>query len=380
MTFKLTARAGWIVGAAILLLSLWILQSFVVPLAWASIVAVASWSVYRRFADRLPRRFASNLTPLLFTVLVTLSVLGPVLFAFGALVAQGQAWAHQLIVADREGLALPGWLEEIPLFGTWLAEQWRAILGTPGGVALWWQHADARFLFGWAGSVGQFAGHHAFLVFFSVLALFFVYRDGDALAGEIDRIVRARLGHRGERYLDRAVVAVRATGYGTIVVGLIDGTLIGITFALAEEPSAAVWGAVTGLLAQVPFLAYPAVAAVAVALAAKGAGGAAFAVLCVGVVIVFATDKIARPLLVGGAMKLGFLWVLLGSLGGFETLGLLGLFVGPAALALGGTLLREWGGGGGLPAAAGGIGVPGKLEGAAVPTPVLTKCLPDRHA
>ena len=129
-----------------------------------------------------------------------------------------------------------------------------------------------------------------------------------------------------------------------------------------------------------PFLAYPAVAAVAVALAAKGASGAAFAVLCVGVVIVFATDKIARPLLVGGAMKLGFLWVLLGSLGGFETLGLLGLFLGPAALALGGTLLREWGGGGGLPAAAGGIGVPGKLEGAAVPTPVLTKCLPDRHA
>jgi predicted PurR-regulated permease PerM len=127
MTFKLTARAGWIVGAAILLLSLWILQSFVVPLAWASIVAVASWPVYRRFADRLPRRFASNLTPLLFTVLVTLSVLGPVLFAFGALVAQGQAWAHQLIVADREGLALPGWLEEIPLFGTWLAEHARDI-------------------------------------------------------------------------------------------------------------------------------------------------------------------------------------------------------------------------------------------------------------
>lgn len=360
MTLKLEGRAAWMAGAFILLLSLWILRSFVVPLAWASIVALASWPVYRRFADRLPRRFASNLTPLLFTVLVAVSVLGPVVFAFGALLAQGQAWAHQLVVADREGLALPAWVEEIPLLGTSLAEQWRAILGTPGGVAMWLQHADARFLFGWAGSIGQFAGHHAFLVFFSLLALFFVYRDGEALAGEIDRIVRARLGGRGERYLGQAIVAVRATVYGTIVVGLIDGTLIGITFALAGVPSAAVWGAVTGLLAQVPFLAYLAVVAVAVALAAKGAGGAAFAVLCVGAAVVFATDKVVRPLLVGGAMKLGFLWVLLGSLGGFEALGLLGLFVGPVALALAGTLLRECSGEAGLPAAATEAEAPGR--------------------
>ena len=352
MTLKLEGRAGWLAGALVLLLALWILRSFVVPLAWASIVALASWPVYRRFADRLPRRFASNLTPLLFTVVVALAVLGPVVFAFGALVAQGQAWAHQLIVADREGLALPDWLEEVPLFGTWLVEQWRTVLGTPGGVAMWLQHADARFLFGWAGSFGQFAGHHAFLVLFSVLALFFVYRDGEALAGETSRIVRARFGRRGESYLEQAVVAVRATVYGTIVVGLIDGTLIGITFALAGVTSAAVWGAVTGLLAQLPFLAYVPVAAVAVALAVKGAGGAALVILCVGAAVVFATDKIARPLLVGGAMKLGFLWVLLGSLGGFETLGMLGLFVGPVTLALGGALLREWGGGSGPAVAA----------------------------
>jgi len=60
------------------------------------------------------------------------------------------------------------------------------------------------------------------------------------------------------------------------------------------------------------------------------------------------SDKIVRPLLVRGSMKLGFLWVLLGSLGGLETLGLLGLFVGPVALALGGALWREWRDGGGL--------------------------------
>ena len=354
MPLKLESRVvGPIAGALVLLLSLWILQSFVVPLAWASIVALASWPVYRRLANRLPKRFTSTLTPLLFTALVSLSLLGPIAFAFGALVAQARTWAGQLVVAQKQGLAPPGWLEDVPAVGSWLADQWDAILGTPGGVALWLQRADARSVFGWAGSFGESIGLHLFIVSFTVLALFFLYRDGEALAGQLRRIVQRRLGPRGEFYLDRAIVAVRATVYGTIVVGLIDGTLIGIAYVFAGVPSAAVWGAVTGLFAQVPFLAYVAVAAVALALAAKGAGGAALAVLSIGFAVVFATDKIVRPLLVGGATKLGFLWVLLGSLGGLETLGLLGLFVGPVVLALAGTLLREWQDGGGSPAASG---------------------------
>jgi len=348
MTFKLEYRAGWVAAALILLLSFWILQSFLVPLAWASIVALASWPAYRRFANLLPRRLASNLTPLLFTALISLVVLGPIVFAFGAVVAKAQTWAQLLVVADKGGLETPVWLGDVPVIGTWLVDQWHAILGVPGGVSRWLRRADAPSLVGWAGWFGRFIAHHAFIVSFTVLALFFVYRDGEALGGYISQIVQVRYGQRGKVYLDQAVVAVRATVYGTVVVGLIDGMLIGAAYALAGVRSAAVWGAVTGLFAMLPFLAYVAVVGVAAALYAKGAGGAAFAVLGVGIAVVFMSDKIVRPLLVRGSMKLGFLWVLLGSLGGLETLGLLGLFVGPVALALGGALWREWRDGGGL--------------------------------
>src|SRR5262245_50773551 len=129
MTLNLEYRAAWVAGALILLLSVWILRSFLVPLAWASIVALASWPAYRRFANLLPRRFASNLTPLLFTALVSLAVLGPIVFAFGAIVAQAQTWAQLLVVADKAGLAAPVWLGDVPLIGTWLLDQWHLILG-----------------------------------------------------------------------------------------------------------------------------------------------------------------------------------------------------------------------------------------------------------
>jgi predicted PurR-regulated permease PerM len=136
MNLKVEYRTGWIAGALVLLLSFWILRSFVVPLAWASIVALASWPVYRRFANRLAKRFASTWAPLLFTALVSLSVLGPIVFAFGALAAQARTWAPQLVAAEKQGLAPPGWLEDVPAIGGWLVDQWDATLGTPGGIAL----------------------------------------------------------------------------------------------------------------------------------------------------------------------------------------------------------------------------------------------------
>ncbi|NWO96292.1 AI-2E family transporter, partial [Escherichia coli] len=49
-----------------------------------------------------------------------------------------------------------------------------------------------------------------------------------------------------------------------------------------------------------------------------------------------------RPAMIGGATQLPFLWVLIGILGGVETLGLLGLFIGPAVMAVLVMLWREF--------------------------------------
>ena len=48
------------------------------------------------------------------------------------------------------------------------------------------------------------------------------------------------------------------------------------------------------------------------------------------------------PALIGGTTRLPFLWVLLGILGGVETFGLLGLFLGPAVMAALVLLWREF--------------------------------------
>ena len=167
-------------------------------------------------------------------------------------------------------------------------------------------------------------------------------RGGDALAVRVNHLLQDSLGDRGESYVELAIRAVRATVNGMVVVALFDGVLIGITYALAGVQRAEVWGAVTGLFAMVPFLGYVAVAGVTLALAARGAVSAALVISALGFLVLFAGDKIVRPMLVGGAIRLVFVWVLMASLGGLELLGLLGLFVGPVVLALGGALWDDW--------------------------------------
>ena len=58
-----------------------------------------------------------------------------------------------------------------------------------------------------------------------------------------------------------------------------------------------------------------------------------------GLVIILLADNYLKPKLIGDAVKLPFIWTLLGILGGIETFGLLGLFLGPTIMAI---LISVW--------------------------------------
>jgi predicted PurR-regulated permease PerM len=58
-----------------------------------------------------------------------------------------------------------------------------------------------------------------------------------------------------------------------------------------------------------------------------------------GAVIALVGDHIVQPLLVGGRVRLPFLVTLIGIFGGLETLGLVGLFLGPVIMT---AVLMVW--------------------------------------
>nr|WP_268894146.1 AI-2E family transporter [Pseudoroseomonas coralli] len=65
-------------------------------------------------------------------------------------------------------------------------------------------------------------------------------------------------------------------------------------------------------------------------------------ILVWGAVLVSASDNLIRPLLIKRGVAMPLTLVILGVFGGFLSFGFLGLFIGPALLAVAFTLLRAW--------------------------------------
>ena len=329
---------GWLYRAAIVALAVWVLHSFVEALLAACVAAIASWPLYKRFASRLAPRVGRSTTSLLFTLLMIVFVLAPLIFAFGALLTETQAMLVDIAAADKAGFAVPGWLPDVPLAGSWLASRWQHELAHPGAVTMWTQRTDPAALLAWAQSLGQFMARHAFITGFAVLLLFFLYQEGEALAAQFRRVLRHAVGERAECYVDLGAKAVRASVNSMLIVGLFDGLASAAALCNLRRPPCRAMGRDHGRPRDRPLSRLRGRDCVDVAIGHEGRD-------CNGVVVAgawaasscMAGDKIVRPVIAGNGVHLRFVWVLMGCLGGFEALGLVGLVVGPVAL----TLTRE---------------------------------------
>jgi predicted PurR-regulated permease PerM len=332
MTSK--ASGGWLYAALIIALSAWVLHSFLEAMVAACVTAIASWPLYRRFIARMPRRMSRSAASLMFTAAITVFVLAPMMFALAALLGETHALLVKLAAADQAGIAVPSWLQEVPGAGHWLAARWESELAHPGSLSVWAQRIDGAALLTGAQSLGQFIAHHLMIILFTILVLFFLYQQGESLADAVRRVLRHRVGDRAEGYVDLATQALRASVNSMLVVGLFDGFACWGAFSIAGVPHAALWAAITGALALVPFLGYAAIAALALQMALIGTAAQALLPFALGCAVLFCGDKIVRPRVARDGTRLPFVWILMGCLGGFEVLGLVGLVIGPVLIAL----------------------------------------------
>jgi predicted PurR-regulated permease PerM len=333
-TMNLKLTPGRLLAAAIGVLAFWIVHGFIQALLAAGVTAIASWPLYLAFRARLPRNMGHSSGAAIFTFAITVFLLAPMAFACWALLSEANALLHGLAAADNKGLALPDWLADTPVFGPWLAARWQQQLAGPGALPALTQHTGADALLGWAQSLGQFTFRHALTVGFTVLLLGFLYQEGGSLARELAGALRQAIGDRAERYLEVGTRAVRASVNSMLVVGLFDGLATAVAYAAAGAPRPLLWAAITGSLAAVPFLGYAAVGAMALQLALQGSPTTALLALMLGCAVLLIGDKLVRPMVARGGVRLPFVWVLMGCIGGFGVLGLAGLVVGPVVLSL----------------------------------------------
>lgn len=327
---------------ALVALGLWILQSFLAALLWAAVFAIASWPLYRRLAAMFPQHGRRVTAPLVFTLAIGLLFAVP--FSFVALQIARETHVVISLIAQvrKSGIPVPDWVAGFPFIGHQAAGWWREYLSDPYTARALLGHIDTAMLAERAREFGGELIHRLTIFLFTLLALFFLFRDGERLGRQMLHLSDRLLGQSGERVALHMISAVHGTVNGLVLVGLAEGIVIGVAYVAVGLPNAVPVGALTGVLAVIPFGAPVVFCGAALYLMTDSGFVPAAIVLGVGFAVVFVADHFIRPILIGGTAQLPFLWVLLGILGGLETFGVLGLFLGPAIMAALVSIWREW--------------------------------------
>lgn len=318
--------------SAVFLAMIW---SFLLPLLIAAIGAGMLHPVYRFFQRLFKGRNAfASVTTIVFLLAI---ILGPLAAFLGIVVDQAIEISQSAIPWVEKNF---GKTETMLDAEKWITGQFPALEGMMptrsqllqgiGEVA----QKTGGFLV--ASLSKMTTGTAAFFLnlFVMLYAMFFFLISGRAI---LDKILSYSplASHESERLVGRFISVARATLKGSVTIGIIQGALGGIGFAVAGISGAAFWGTVMAVMSVIPGVGTVIVWVPAVAyLFFTGDTLTAILLLawCAGVVGTI--DNVLRPRLVGKDAEMPDLLILLSTLGGLFLFGAVGFVVGPIVCSL----------------------------------------------
>jgi predicted PurR-regulated permease PerM len=193
---------------------------------------------------------------------------------------------------------------------------------------------SAGFIAQYALSVGSNALSFVLAFGVGLYVTYFLLRDGGRLVDVFERSLPFE-NSISIRLTTRFTEVVRATIKGSVVVGIVQGILGAITFAIADLPSVALFGVLMAIASLLPAVG-PALiwAPAAVYLILTGDIWQAIVVIVSGFLVIGMADNVLRPVLVGRSTGIPDWVVLVTTLGGIATFGLSGIVLGPVIAGL----------------------------------------------
>jgi predicted PurR-regulated permease PerM len=340
---EVAIRIGLLVllgGACVL-----VVEPFLTVIGWSIIMTMALHPTYDHLSRLLGHR--RHTAAALVTLLLLGALIVPILALSETLVSGAQSLATGLQNGTLSIPSLPESVQHWPLVGERLARLWSAVV-TNLETTLAPYRRDLADIGRWLLSkvAGLGLGIAEFVAAVIVTGILLARSDAHGAFGR--RLGQRIAGANGERFIALVVATTRSVARGVLGVALIQAVLAGIGFLAVGIPGAGLWAMVTLLMCIVQIGPGPVVipAAIYVFVTADTATAALFAPWCVFVTLI---DNFLKPVLLGRGVDVPLLVVVLGSIGGLLTMGIIGLFIGAIVLVLGYSVSKLWLEGGGDP-------------------------------
>lgn len=307
------------------------LLPFFEPILWAITLAVLFRPLQRKLLVAFNQH--DNWAAITTLLIIIVTVIVPTWFLFTAVAGEGVALYQSISngEVDFSGplnwvqSAWPSLMERVESFGINIEEAKQKISSSAVQSSQW----AASHLF----TFGQNTLRFTVMFLLMLYLLFFFLRDGKKIIEVIIDVLP--IGDERERYLLAKFAEVsRATIKGTLVVGMVQGTLGGIMFAILGIQSAVFWGVVMTLLSILPAIGSALIwLPAALYLIASGMLAKGIVLILVGAFVIGMVDNVLRPILVGRDTKMPDYLILLSTLGGIAMIGISGFVLGPVIAA-----------------------------------------------
>lgn len=313
----------------------WMIKEFAYPIFWAAILACIFYPVYKYLNNKINVPNLSTAITLMLVILIivlpfsliTTLVLRESIDLYVEFTSNSHEFRQNLTTAAE-------WIKNNP---------YTAPLNINDAVIVEKLSEIGKtvtaFLFTSAKKITQNTIIFGIMLFITFYSLFFFIRDGEKLLKKLMHL--SPLGNENEKLLYKKFTSTaRATIKGSLIIGLIQGTLGGIMFAMVGIKGAVIWGILMVLLASIPalgtyFIWLPA----AIVMIIIGRVYEGVAMILFGSLVIGTIDNFIRPILVGRDSQMHPLIVLLSTLGGIVVFGITGFIIGPIIASL---MLAFW--------------------------------------
>jgi predicted PurR-regulated permease PerM len=338
-----------------------IVRPFIVPFAWAIVIAIGLHPGYVRLTHALQGR--RILAAVIMSLLCFALLLVPALLLSASLVGE----LHRVI--DAFGHAsltippLPDAVVQLPMIGDDIARIWAE--GTSNVRAVLVEiEPELKVALHWTIGVAGGAGVGLLHILVAILIAGFLLAQAEAGQRASYALARRLAGARGVEFAKLSEATIRSVTRGILGVALIQSLLAGLGWLAIGVPAAGLWALLALVMCVVQIGILPITLAILVYVFFH-VGTLTFLAFLVWSLFVYSLEHILKPLLLGRGVDVPMAVIFVGAIGGFLSAGIIGLFIGSVVLVLGYKLLVAWLHGG--PEAAEAAGAMPSMQGPAQP-------------
>ena len=320
--------------------SLWILLPFLVAVAWATMIVIATWPILLKVQQSAGGRRWVAVVVMTLVSLATFVV--PLLVAMSTLFdAADRSPAVLRDLVDRGLGPPPAWVANLPVVGERVTEKWAALSASGPEALVETLRPYARSAAASVLALTGGAGAMLIQMLLTIAIAAILYASGETAARGVLAFAHRIGGERAEDTVQLAAKAVRSVALGVLVTALVQSLLAGLGLWVSGIPHPGLFTAIAFVLAVAQLGPLLVLAPAVFWLYWSGHAGWGTALLIWSIPVI-ALDNVLRPILIRRGVELPMLLIVAGVIGGLIAFGVIGLFIGPVVLAASYTLLRAW--------------------------------------